>query len=990
MGYKRFFRKAMAVLLAVVIVGAGCILHGYWDDRVLAAPSATPSVTAYATKTQLMTSFEMDGNGNDVTGRLVFGKDSSGNDREWYILGDDRGLIGDDIVLLAVSSMGTTTYSGTITENVVDSSLWADCEYNANYTISSVHGNHYGASYVRHRLKEASANTNYFTLTEQNLMNETPLNMYDAANARYYTIDTKLYACGCAQEGDGYILAGLYSDMQVSLAKYEGNSDFWLRTASDGNSFLVRYVDMTNKKTSTNMVSSSYDIVPAVNISMSEVLFASAASVPEAPDSIASGTIYSGTAMKLRLNGEGKNIGSVIYDDDKEYLYAVADENAADDVVLVVQGNDGTKDWYYSRIISDTALVTLSDIENEANVNISSLSDCEIWIESETENVVYANRVKAGTIIDRVEATINTPAGNADFDYNIQCGTAGISDATLKWTDSEGREVSGKANYAPWEYIAEMEFETEDDAVVVEYPEVVINNGNVTMDQITVEQDGTIKATSWLIMSNVAKVINVDAPDIPDDNIFNAFYADYAGLDYIYTSELGNSATITLEDGNVFEVDAEWAVEGEYNPLPEVVNTFRWSANILGMNYVLENGAQLTGVVDIANKAYEEFHYTSSGYSGIYDNNGHGITLEVTEEMDAIITYSRDGVTYNSVYPLFRDAGNYTVYYKIANDYYETVEGSETVSIEKAPITITAVNQTVDYGDDIDSELYQVTGLLTGHRISSILLTPSTSNVTDNGRIDISDVVILNEDDDDVTRNYEITTMSGTLVVEATNDENYVITDGDNVQWTDGEDDDSESISISADGEFNKFIGVKVDSEFIDEADCTADDSKTKITLKEEYLKTLAPGEHVLEIVWMDGSVRTTFVITVPETESGNAGETPTGGTTGSTEETPTGGTTGSTEETPTGSTTGSTEETPTGGTSGGTEEIPTGENSSDDEENNNNSGNEGNAGGGGTDNGDSSEDVGAGDRAYVGIYIAIFVVCIIAVMAVFRRRAEV
>lgn len=43
-------------------------------------------------------------------------------------------------------------------------------------------------------------------------MNETPLNMYDAANACYYTIDTKFYACGCAQGGD---------------------SDFWLRTAPD-------------------------------------------------------------------------------------------------------------------------------------------------------------------------------------------------------------------------------------------------------------------------------------------------------------------------------------------------------------------------------------------------------------------------------------------------------------------------------------------------------------------------------------------------------------------------------------------------------------------------------------------------------------------------------------------------------------------------------------------------------------------------------------
>ena len=983
MGYKRFFRKAMAVLLAVVIVGAGCILHGYWDDRVLAAddetPSATPSVTAYATKTQLMTSFEMDGNGNDVTGRLVFGKDSSGDTMEWYILGDDTGIEGEDMVLFAVESIGTAKFAATMASTITNSDLWADCIYENQESITAVNGHHYGASVARDELIAIYSGTDHFSTEEKSLMQITPLSMYDSNNSCNYYINDILYLCSFANVNDNnYIKVGKNLTLTIDMLTYITGNSFWLRDSKVGSSFFAYAATPDSRMISDQVVNSSRDLRPAVNIAMNNILFASAASVPEAPDSIASGTIYSGTAMKLRLNGEGKNIGSVIYDDDKEYLYAVADENAADDVVLVVQGNDGTKDWYYSRIISDTALVTLSGIENEANVNISSLSDCEIWIESETENVVYANRVKAGTIIDRVEATINTPAGNADFDYNIQCGTAGISNATLKWTDSEGREVSGKANYAPWEYIAEMEFETEDDAVVVEYPEVVINNGNVTMDQITVEQDGTIKATSWLIMSNVAKVINVDAPDMPDDNIFNAFYVDYAGLDYIYTSELGNSATITLEDGNVFEVDAEWAVEGEYNPLPEVVNTFRWSANILGMDYVLENGAQLTGVVDIANKAYEEFHYTSSGYSGIYDNNGHGITLEVTEEMDAIITYSRDGVTYNSVYPVFRDAGDYTVYYKIANDYYETVEGSETVSIEKAPITITAGNQTVDYGDDIDSELYQVTGLLTGHRIGSILLTPSTSDVTDNGRIDISDVVILNEDDDDVTRNYEITTMSGTLVVEATNDENYVITDGDNVQWTDDEDDDSESISISADGEFNKFIGVKVDSEFIDEADCTADDSKTKITLKEEYLKTLAPGEHVLEIVWMDGSVRTTFVITVPETESGNAGETPTGGTTGST------------EETPTGSTTGSTEETPTGGTSGGTEEIPTGENSSDDDENNNNSGNEGNAGGGGTDNGDSSEDVGAGDRAYVGIYIAIFVVCIIAVMAVFRRRAEV
>lgn len=102
-----------------------------------------PSVTAFATKEELMTVFDTDGE-NDTVGKLLFGKNES---------------------------ISNKTYSYEVNSGYVD-----------NEGQIEVSANHYGASDLRAVLQELATNTTYFTETEQNLMNVTTITTNDANN----------------------------------------------------------------------------------------------------------------------------------------------------------------------------------------------------------------------------------------------------------------------------------------------------------------------------------------------------------------------------------------------------------------------------------------------------------------------------------------------------------------------------------------------------------------------------------------------------------------------------------------------------------------------------------------------------------------------------------------------------------------------------------------------------------------------------------------
>ncbi len=72
---------------------------------------------------------------------------------------------------------------------------------------------------------------------------------------------------------------------------------------------------------------------------------------------------------------------------------------------------------------------------------------------------------------------------------------------------------------------------------------------------------------------------------------------------------------------------------------------------------------------------------------------------------------------------------------------------------------------------------------------------------------------------------------------------------------------DENALSIRADGDFDKFTGVKVDGVLVDSSNYTATEGSTIIEFKADYLKTLDAGEHTVSVVFTDGEATTKFEI---------------------------------------------------------------------------------------------------------------------------------
>ncbi len=387
------FKKGTAVALtAALLAGLMPALPGTAGSvKAAGGTTKSPSVSTYATKDQLMDgTFAPNASGEATNiGKLVFGKNISDEAQKWYILGKDKGVLGDNTIIFAASPIVYSTQFESSGSNKNDVSLWSDCNY-GGVSVTEVLANHYGASNLRGELKTMAKNTSYFTAAEQDLMNNTTVTTKDTKNRNNYTTTDKLYALAADAYRSSTIKAGSDNSTVLATSNYwNSGAAFWLRSPRDG---LADVALLTSSDSWVNCNEVYYGgaVQPASNLDLSSVLFASAATAASSDTAVAK-TIASGAAMTLRFDGTGKSIGTVTYNATTGAIKAVKG-STSQPVSLVVQGNDGTNDWYYSKQITGAETVNASDIKSALSLTSDiDLSACKIWLEiTDTDGLTYA------------------------------------------------------------------------------------------------------------------------------------------------------------------------------------------------------------------------------------------------------------------------------------------------------------------------------------------------------------------------------------------------------------------------------------------------------------------------------------------------------------------------------------------------------------------------------------------------------------------------
>lgn len=613
---KQGLKRGLAIALsAAMVVGIAPIAPGN-VSRVQAEESTESGLkaTVYATKDQLM-NFSP-----DSSAKLVFGKNNQGNAQEWYVLGKDNGVAGDNTVIFATESMKTGKFDSNNNSNTYK-------EGNQEY---QVYPNHYGASELRQTLQGMVSvdNNTYFSVAEKSLMQETTIITKDVLQGTDYTTSDKLYAL--ASEDQNYydkIYVGSNNDKELDVHSYSNDMDFWLRTPCENrsqvNQALCAYPN--NGWVGGTPVHLSNGVRPASNLNLSSVLFASAA---PASGGETSGEIVDGTAMTLRLDGSDKNIGTVNYIIGSREIIAVKG-STTNDVVLMVQGNDGTKDWYYrsAPLESSACTYNVTDIMNQLDMSSSDFSKCKIWLETTEDNVSYAVNAAKKEIVSIISADIDTPRGGEALSKQISCDKEGIAEAKVTWDT----EIAG---YYPDTCKAEITFAPADGYIFTENTEIVINS-TVRNDGKVLSSDGTLTVTVEFALSKDILLNIVDPDSITVAN--GTAYKDM---------NLPTQVTIETGGGSMDKANVTWdtttPVNGSYDPAIVTEQTITLKGDVSGLDNLDMNGKESVAYITITIRAMETVEApTASVASGTYMKNQSVILSSATE--GATIYYTTDG-----------------------------------------------------------------------------------------------------------------------------------------------------------------------------------------------------------------------------------------------------------------------------------------------------------------------------------------------------------
>ena len=229
------------------------------------------------------------------------------------------------------------------------------------------------------------------------------------------------------------------------------------------------------------------------------------------------------------------------------------------------------------------------------------------------------------------------------------------------------------------------------------------------------------------------------------------------------------------------------------------------------------------------------------------------------------------------------EPGTYIITASAANDNYYLYK-SLVFTINKATVTITAADKTVIAGDEdglpslsnpTEGKDYTVTGLAAGHSLT----TAPTLKYSEDANVDaVATYSIIPSGAAADEKYYTLQYVNGTLHVEK-----IAIIEGANQTWTK---ESGKDLVIRSNADFSDFLGVTVnDVELVQNQDYTAKSGSTIVTIKADYLNSLAAGDYKIAIVSNTGSAVTKFTVKAEaagDSDTSNNDNTA-GGNTGST-----------------------------------------------------------------------------------------------------------
>lgn len=682
-----------------------------------------------------------------------------------------------------------------------------------------------------------------FTTAEQNYL--VPISVrteeYDNGNWTWRNSDaSKLYLPNAPYNtyGGNYICIGTSNNIQLLLSKCELDvAGFnWLRTADKGwypDSMVLIWE--SNGRVNDFDKFTEQNVVPACNLDISTVSFASA--VPAvATAGEQNGIVENTFSLRYTADSSWDNINATV-------SVSGIDVDNANGKYLVVQNGDGA---YAVAIDSDNKNIKTRDIIINGNA-LTNFNNCKVWIESTSDRITTA---KLATFVPS-DVTIT-------LESNMSVASGSASQTGLLGDMTDTVITANTGFYFPADYVSTISGLTNGskDGITVtrdSASQITISGTPTATTSITLP-DSTAKSTQprpnveWesgkiTMTDNTMEYVLKSNFDADNDTTWTICESNYtevpAGIYYVRFKETDTEKASEKEVVNVHVKASEWNKDADNH----------WHECIKGDDYKFDEATH------------------------IYDEGV--ITTPATENSVGVKTYTCTTCGYvktEDIPQLTHSHTPGTTWEKDANNHWHECTKGDGFKLDEAKHTYTDWTVTQEATETEQGSKYrtcEVCGYKDTQVIPQLAHThkPGTEwkkDADNHWRECIKDDYVFADTkaEHKYSDNKDTTCDTCGYVRTVTPDPEptpkYTILNGADSTFTIGKD---ESLVIRGDGAYSKFKEVKVDGVVVDKSNYSVEEGSTIITLKTDYLKGLKEGKHSFELVWEDGSAKTSFTI---------------------------------------------------------------------------------------------------------------------------------